>query len=314
MELRQLRQFVAVADTLNFRRAAERLHMAQPPLSVAVRKLEQEVGTPLFTRLARGVQLTAAGRAALRTARLCLDQAENLPAAARAAAGGESGRLRVGFVGSATYSLMPRLLPAFRARYPQVELVLHESTNLDLLAMIEADRIDIGLVRYPTASASSLRFEVVERDVFCAVLPAGHPLARKRRLTLRELANEPLIDYASTRVPGLHAMVMLAFQQAGLSPHAVQEATQVQTVISLVQSGMGVALVPSVTQRLSPDQVVFRPIGDLPASASIAIAMASHPHSESATALRFREIAAGLSAAPAAFPPARSMPRAARRA
>lgn len=295
MELRQLHQFVAVADTLNFRRAAERLHMAQPPLSVAIRKLEEEVGTPLFTRLARGVQLTAAGHAALRTARLCLDQAENLPAAARAAAGGESGRLRVGFVGSATYSLMPRLLPAFRARYPQVELVLRESTNLELLAMIEADRIDIGLVRYPTASASSLRFEVVERDVFCAVLPAGHPLAKKRRLSLRDLAGEPLIDYASTRVPGLHAMVMLAFQQAGLSPRAVQEATQVQTVISLVQSGMGVALVPSVAQRLSPDKVVFRPIDDLPASASIAIAMASHPQSESATAMRFREIAGRLS-------------------
>lgn len=291
MELRQLRQFVAVAETLNFRRAAECLHMAQPPLSVAIRKLEEEIGTPLFTRLPRGVQLTSAGVAALRTARQCIDQAENLGAAARAAASGESGRLRVGFVGSATYSLMPRLLPAFRARYPQVELVLHESTNLELLAMIEADKIDIGLVRYPTASASSLRFEVVERDVFCAVLPLGHPLARKRRLSLHDLAKEPLVDYASTRVSGLHAMVMRAFQQVGLSPRAVQEATQVQTVISLVQSGMGVALVPSVTQRLSPDKVVFRPIDDLPVSAGIAIAMASHPRSDSVTAQRFREIA-----------------------
>lgn len=291
MDLRQLRQFVALADTLSFRRAAERLHMAQPPLSVAIRKLEEGIGMPLFTRLPRGVQLTAAGSAALRAARQCLAQAERIPALARAAAHGESGELRIGFVGSATYALMPRLLPAFRARYPQVTLVLRESNNLDLLAMIEADQIDVGLVRHPTASASTLRFEVVEQDVFCAVLPANHRLAKKRRLTLRELAAEPLIDYASTQVPGLHAMAMLAFRLAGLAPQAVQEATQVQTVISLVQSGLGVALVPSVTQHLALKGVVFRPIADLPAAASIAIAMASHPDSDSAPARRFRELA-----------------------
>jgi DNA-binding transcriptional LysR family regulator len=291
MELRQLHQFIAVAETLNFGRAALRLHMAQPPLSVAIRKLEEEVGAPLFARQARGVALTAAGTAALVLARRCVNDAKALRDAALAAAGGEQGTLRVGFVGSATYALLPSLLPAFRARYPQVELVLRESANLELLAMVESGDLDVGLVRYPTGSASSLLFEIVERDVFCAVLPSAHVLAAKERLTLHELAREPFVDYASTHVPGLHAMVMLVFQQAGLTPHVAQEATQVQTVISLVQSGMGVALVPSVSARLAARDVVFRPVRGLPASAGISLAMATRADTHNPAALRFRELA-----------------------
>jgi DNA-binding transcriptional LysR family regulator len=291
MELRQLHQFIAVAETLNFGRAALRLHMAQPPLSVAIRKLEEEVGAPLFERQARGVALTAAGTAALVLARRCVNDAKSLRDAALAAAGGEQGTLRVGFVGSATYALLPSLLPAFRARYPQVELVLRESANLELLAMVESGDLDVGLVRYPTGSASSLLFEIVERDVFCAVVPSAHVLAAKERLTLHELAREPFVDYASTHVPGLHAMVMLVFQQAGLTPHVAQEATQVQTVISLVQSGMGVALVPSVSARLAARDVVFRPVRGLPASAGISLAMATRADTHNPAALRFRELA-----------------------
>jgi DNA-binding transcriptional LysR family regulator len=302
MELRQLNQFVAVAETLNFRRAAERLHMAQPPLSVAIRKLEEELGAALFERQPRGVALTAAGTEALRLARQCIATTRNLRNAVQAAAGGETGLLRVGFVGSATYALMPRLLPAFVARYPNVELELHESANLELLALVEAGDLDIGLVRYPTASASELRFEVLETDVFAAALPAAHPLARKRRLTLAQLAREPLIDYASSKVPGLHALVRLAFERAGLNPRVAQEATQVQTVISLVQSGMGVALVPSVSAQLAPHGVVFRPISDIPAAATIAIAMTSRPDGSNPAATRFRELALANVAAPPRMP------------
>ncbi|MEJ8847275.1 LysR family transcriptional regulator [Variovorax rhizosphaerae] len=291
MELRQLHQFIAVAETLNFGRAAERLHMAQPPLSVAIRKLEEEVGAPLFERQPRGVALTAAGTAALALARRCVNDAKALREAALAAAGGERGTLRVGFVGSATYALLPGLLPAFRARYPQVELVLRESANLELLAMVESGELDVGLVRHPTGSASELVVEIVERDMFCAVLPSTHALAGKKRLTLQELAREPFVDYASTHVPGLHAMVILVFQQAGLTPRVAQEATQVQTVISLVQSGMGVALVPSVSARLAARDVVFRPVQGLPASAGISLAMATRIDTLNPAAIRFREVA-----------------------
>ena len=138
MELRQLHQFIAVAETLNFSSAAERLHMAQPPLSVAIRKLEEEVGAPLFERRARGDRLTAAGTRRCALARRCVTRREEALRDAALAQPGASRALRVGFVGSATYALLPRLLPAFRARYPQVELVLRESANLELLAMVES--------------------------------------------------------------------------------------------------------------------------------------------------------------------------------
>jgi DNA-binding transcriptional LysR family regulator len=297
MELRQLKQFCTVAELLSFRRAAERLHMAQPPLSVAIRKLEDELGAELFERRGRTIRLTPAGLEALRTARRVLTDAEEVRTATRSAAKGESGRVRVGFVGSATYALLPRLLPVFRARYPNIELELRESTNIELLSLLESERLDVGLVRFPTASASALQFQIVERDVFQAVLPKGHRLASQREVTLKSLAQEPLIDYASTKVPGLHAMVMLAFQHAGLSPQVAQEATQVQTVMSLVESGLGVALVPSVSSRLASKNVVFRPIRGLPAAASIGIALAYHAEKEAAAAKRFREVAGEMTTA-----------------
>jgi len=131
--------------------------------------------------------------------------------------------------------------------------------------------------------------------VFQAVLPKGHKLATQRQVTLKALAQEPLIDYAATKVPGLHAMVMLAFQSVGLSPRVAQEATQVQTVVSLVESGLGVALVPSVSSRIASKKVVFRPIRGLPAAAGIAIAIAYHAQGESAATQRFREVAAEIS-------------------
>ena len=291
MELRQLKQFVAVAEALSFRRGAERLHMAQPPLSVAIRKLEDDLGAELFERRGRTIRLTAAGQEALRAARRCLADADEMRIATLRAAQGESGLVRIGFVGSATYSVLPRLLPLFRARHPGIELQLRESNNEEMLAMVENERLDVGLVRFPTVSVAALGFQVVERDVFHAVMPKAHPLARSREVTLKALSQEPLIAYAHTKVPGLHAMVTLAFQQAGLSPRPVQEATQVQTVLCLVESGLGVALVPSVSARCAPGNLVFRPIRGLPASASIGLAMTFHADNESAATKRLREVA-----------------------
>lgn len=292
MELRQLTQFCAVAEALSFRRAAETLHMAQPPLSVAIRKLEDELGAPLFERRGRSIALTDAGADALQRARRMLAEAEELRQAVRRAATGDTGRVRIGFVGSATYSLLPRLLPLFRRRYPGIELELHESTNEELLAQLESARLDLALVRFPTgSSAGALQMAMIESDQFQAVLPKGHPLATGRSVTLKALAQYPLIDYSSSRVAGLHAMVMLAFQQAGLSPRVAQEGTQVQTVISLVESGMGVALVPSVAARLASRQVVFRPIRGLPNGLAIGLALAWAPQTESTAARRLREMA-----------------------
>lgn len=295
MELRQLRQFVAVAEHLNFRRAAEVLHMAQPPLSVAIRNLEAELGVALFARRGRGIELTEAGHAACAAAKNCLFSAQDVFAAVNNVAAGERGHLRLAFVGSATYSALPTLLPAFRRRYPAIQLTLSEATNLQALKLLDAREIDMALVRYPTTHLSTLTYEMFERDHFVAAIPAGHALARKRHVTLAQLAAHPFIDYAANQVPGLHALVAFAFQQAGLSPSVVQKAIQVQTVISLVQSNMGVALVPSIVGKQAPRHVVLRPVADFPAGGpEMGVAMAFLARHAPATVARMREVAANF--------------------
>jgi DNA-binding transcriptional LysR family regulator len=290
MDLRQLKQFVAVAETRSFSRAAERLCMAQPPLSVAIRKLEEEIGFPLFERGSRGVQLTPAGTAALEAARKCLRDAEEVLSAARAAAGGEAGRLRIGFIGSVTFGLMPRLIQAFRARYPNVKLELVEATNQELLSAVEGETLDIGFLRMPTAQPPGVNVQLIERDVFVAALPAQHGLARRKSLSMKDLANQPFIGYAPSRVGGLHAAVTQLLMHAGVSPSVTQEAVQVQTVMGLVASGLGMALIPSVNATAASDLIAIRPIRDLPRASSIGIGLAYRASNESVVAKRFREV------------------------
>lgn len=289
MDLRQLRQLTVLAETLNFRRAAERLHMAQPPLSISIRRLEESLGARLFERGRRGVRLTEAGRAALHDARLAIFHAEQARRAARAAAAGEAGTLRVGFVGSATYALLPRALPEFRRRFPHVQLELAESTTARILARVEEETFDVGIVRSPVVRATPLQLETIERDVFAAVLPARHPLARSRRLRLADLAGEPFVFYSAAEVPGLHAVALLACQSAGFTPRVSQEAVQVQTVVSLVESGFGVALVPSVAKRHSSEQVVFRQLADPERTLAVGLALVYKAEPESGLVKRLRE-------------------------
>lgn len=290
MDLRQLRQFIAVAEARSFRRAAERLFMAQPPLSVAIRKLEEEIGVPLLDRGSRGVRLTAAGQAAYDAALKCLRDAEEVASVARAVAKGEAGRLRIGFIGSVTFGLMPRLIQAFSLRYPNVRLELREATNLDALTAVQSGAMDLGFVRVPAIRPADVDLQVVVQDVFCAALPAGHPLARRKTISLKELADEPLIGYMPSQVGGgLHAAMAQLFVQAGIAPRVAQEAVQVQTVIGLVESGLGVALVPSVNAPHASKGVAFRPIRGLPRDAVIGIALAYHASEESVVARRFRD-------------------------
>lgn len=291
MDLRQLRQFSAVAETLNFRRAAERLCMAQPPLSVAIRRLETEIGVALFERASRGVRLTAAGHAAYEVAQRCLRNADELMSAARAAAQGESGRLRIGFVGSVTYGLMPRCVRAFSARFPNVKLELHEATNAGAVSAVDGGTLDIAFVRVPTARPPTVKFQQIESDVFCVALPAGHPLVSKAQLRLKDLDGQAFVGYASSRAGGLHAAVTQLLQRAGVSPSVAQEGVQVHTLIGLVESGLGLALVPTVSAAHAPSGVAFRPIRDLPRDAAIGIALAYHATEESAVARRFRAMA-----------------------
>ena len=291
MDLRRIRHFVTLAETLNFRRAAERLHMAQPPLTVSIQKLEAELGTRLFNRDSTGVSLTPSGRAVLVEARKLLFHGSQLRETAKSTLEGTGGTLQIGFVGSATYGMLQKLLPLYHAQFPGVELVLQEATSVAIMQQLEDQALDVGLVRVPLLQTTKATLVQMERDVFIAALPRGSVLAGKGLLKLSDMQGEPFVMYAPTHAAGLHSSAMLACQQAGFIPRVTQEAVQVQTVLALVESGLGVALVPSVMQRFLSDKIVYRAFVDVPESASIGLALAYMAETESPAARSFRKLA-----------------------
>ncbi|AZI36922.1 putative LysR family transcriptional regulator [Caenibius tardaugens NBRC 16725] len=258
MELRQLRYFSVLAETLNFHRAAERLNISQPPLTVAIRKLEAELGVPLFERGARGVRLTAAGRAALEPAREALAQAQRVKDAVTQGGRGELGRLRIGFVGSAISERLPKIISAYRERYPRVELQLEEATSAEIADAIEERKLDAGLVRLPIMRRVGLETQVIEHDHLVVAVGPDHAVARRKSIALAELAELPFIIHGPISI--LHITIILACQKAGFTPRVAQEATQVQTVLGLVQSGLGVGLVPARMARFAPEGVRLMPL------------------------------------------------------
>lgn len=303
MEIRQLQQFVVLAETLNFRAAAQRLFMSQPPLSVSIRKLEEEIGVKLFSRTTHEVQLTREGEAVLESARQTLFHAQEVARIARSTAAGLSGILRIGFVGSAKNALLPKLLPSFRDNYPNVVMTCTEESNTWIISAVEQHRIDIGIVRVPLTRRSQIEYLVIERDRFVAALPASHPLTAKHELTLDDLAKHPFIHYTANVVPGLHSLVSLVFEEAGIFPRVTQEAVQVQTVLFLVASGLGVALVPGNAALRPIENVVFRSLPPQQGQTTIGLALAFNPHYETAVAKRFRGLAEAQAGEPS-LPPA----------
>ncbi|WP_340267964.1 LysR family transcriptional regulator [Sphingobium mellinum] len=253
MDLRQLRYFVAVAETRNFHRAAERLNISQPPITVAIRKLESELGEALFVRDPRGVTLTPAGRAALPAAREAIAATEQLRDVVREGASGLRGRLRLGIIGSANSDLLPRVIPPFCKAFPDVELALAEMSSVEIVQAIAAQQIDIGFIRLPMIDAAPVSVEVVEHDELVVALQATDPLAARKRLTLAELADRPFIFFNPVSV--LNAITHIACQRAGFAPRIQQQATQVQTLLSLVEAGLGVALIPGRSARFTSDRL-----------------------------------------------------------
>lgn len=291
MDLRRIRHFIVLAETLNYRRAAERLHMAQPPLTVSIQKLESELGTKLFERSSTGVALTASGRTVLAEARKLLFHGGQLQEVARDVVDGTGGTLRVGFVGTTTYGMLQRLLPQFRAEYPGVNLVLREATSVAILNQLEDHMLDVGLLRTPLLQSTTASLVQLEQDQFVVALPRGHALAQRGSLRLSDLAHEFFVTYSATAAAGLQAALMLACQSAGFLPKVSQEAVQVQTLLALVESGTGIALVPSVMQRYVSDKLVYRALDDLPDAAAVGVALAYLQGSEMAAASRFKDVA-----------------------
>jgi DNA-binding transcriptional LysR family regulator len=243
LELRQFRQFIAVAEELSFRRAAERLHMAQPPLTAAIRKIEAEVGTRLLERSNRVTGLTEAGLIFLEEARRTVSQADRAIQVTKRAGQGLVGSLRVTFVGaSSAHDLLPRVLKNFRKRHAEVELELRQATTAEQLAALRAERADLGFVVSPLLDAEDITAEVLFTDVLVAALPEDHSLARLKRLCLSDLAGEPWLLYPRREGPGLHSRVIEACSQAGFTPWIVQEAIQMDTILSLIAGGLGITL------------------------------------------------------------------------
>jgi len=271
MELRHLRYFLGVAETLNFSRAAEKLHVAQPSLSKQIRDLEHQVGAALFVRDRQRVELTAAGRVFREQARLVLEQAARAVQLAQRADRGEIGRLAVGFVGSVSYSFLPWVLRAFRERFPGVELDLRELDLPDQIASLRDGRIDAGFLRLPVQD-ENVAFEVIFREPFVLALPADHPLAGRQAVPLEQLADEAFILFPDRGGSGFRRQIVELCQRGGFLPHVVQEAAPMQNVIGLVGAGIGIAIVPESVQKIRVPEVEYRPFDRPLPQAEIALA------------------------------------------
>ena len=259
MELRHLRYFVAVAEELNFTRAARKLRIHQPPLSTQIRQLENELGTPLFRRLTRGVELTDAGKLLLEQARLILKQVEDATIGVRRRARGETGRIIVGTSGSYFHPLIVKILGECRARYPNLVIAPEvEVTNIPLLiAWLRTGRVDACLVPLPIDDTEDLAIEpLIDEDCVIA-LPRGHPLANSASAPLASLAKETFVLWYRGFSPDTYDSILAACARAGFDPKIGQGAPQVVTVIPLVAAGFGISIMPRSFSELHVPGVTF---------------------------------------------------------
>lgn len=264
MELRHLRCFLALAEELHFGRAAQRLALSQPPLSVAIQQLEAEIGARLFVRNSKSVQLTAAGHALLPQARALLDRAQQAVQVARDADQGLIGRLSAGFVGTMLYCGLPELLQQFRHTHPRLRLVLRELSSSEQWQEIEQDRLDVGFV-HATAVPTGLQHLLVARQPLVLCLPATHALAENKSvLSLSDFRDEPLALVSREVSPDYHDRILHLCLQAGWQPAERYELRHWLSVVSLVSQGMGVALVPDALQRAGLSGVTFLPLPNTP--------------------------------------------------
>ena len=285
MDLRHMRHFVAVAEELHFGRAAKRLHMAQPPLSNSIKRLEGDLGLDLFNRSRRGVELTDAGRIFLDEARRTLMQAD----LARKLAQREAAKVpevRVSFVGPALYRVLPDMLVQYRQEQKDVHVRLLERSSPDQISGILAGDFDVGFVTAGATSGSECESMLVERAAFVAAVPANWPVGARGSVTLRELADNPFISPPQHYAP-LSGESSNMFKDVGVMPHVAQEATQTNTAISLVAAGLGCSLVMATAASTQTRGVRFLPIEDVPSSATWEMAMAWHPR-------RLDKVAAGF--------------------
>jgi DNA-binding transcriptional LysR family regulator len=295
MELRHLRYVVTLAETLHFGRAAERLHLSQPPLSHQVRQLEDELKVQLFQRTKRQVQLTEAGRMFVQEARVILAQAAHASNLASRMTRGQVGQLTVGVAGPADAPIFVAILRAFAAKYPKIHIVLRNLGSLDQTHAINEGRLHVGFVALPI-DEGGLTTETVLRQPIVIALPPEHPLAALDCVPLQALAGEPQIMFARSNGPRFFDAVLAACRQAGFSMNIAHEVDNLYTACALVAAGLGVCFVPAGVQDGRSQSMVFRPVVPaLPIEMEIALAYKPEPASELVTMFVevVREVVAG---------------------
>lgn len=264
MELRHIEAFIAVSEELSFRRAAERLHIAQPPLSQQIKRLERDVGAVLLHRTTRHVALTPAGEAFLREARRAVQGVHAARRAAREVVAGKAGAVRFGFGGPASPEVLTLLTRMFRSRHPEVRLeVVGPLFGAELVEQLNHDEIDAGLLRLPVR-VSRIAVQEIIRHTMAVALPADHPLAGRAHVGLTELRDEPVIGYRTDRGGTVPTLIQGAFLRHGISPHVVQVAPDVHTLLSLVAAGAGIGFAPISADHIQLPGVALVPVPDIP--------------------------------------------------
>ncbi len=288
MELRHLRYFVAVADEMNFRRAAQRLHVSQPPLSRQIHDLEDELETKLFDRSRQKLALTPAGETFLKEARQILSLVQRAAQLAKAASRGEAGQLSLAILPPIGGLFLPPAVRAFRERYPVVDLTILDLVPQEQITALLDRRIDLGFVPLPVINlVPDLEFEPVREVDLMVALPPGHRLAKRRQLTLQRLAREPFVMISRSSTALLHDWVLNLCREAGFEAQVIKQAEGPSSILELVSAGFGVSLLPSLFQRF-PSDVIFRPLP--PATPKLHLALAWRRDNQSRLLKAFLEI------------------------
>lgn len=268
MNLRHVRYFVTVAEELSFTRAAAKCHIEQAPLSRAIKKLEHDLGLDLLLRSTRSVQLTPAGRVFLESAKVVIEELEHGVARAIKAQEGMIGQLNIAHVGSTVYEILPGIIRRFKTSYPLVNLRIKQLTSRDQLLQLITGDIDVGFVRSCPEEKELKAFLLFSEPFFC-VVSEGHPLVKEKQIRISLLANYPFIMMMRSPPPSLYQQVPGICAKAGFQPRIAQEVEDVESIVGLVSSGMGVALVPASLRNLTIRTVRYLPLADVAEQADV---------------------------------------------
>lgn len=272
MELRQLHYFLAVAETLHFGRAAERLHIAQQSLSFQIKQLEEELDVVLFERTTRSVALTPAGATLLAEVQVGLERISRGVELAQRVARGEGGRLYIGYTSTTLYNVTPPIIRSFRERFPQVEVVLRELVSPTLEQQLLSGDIDVGIGLFNGVTKSGLTYETIHQEPVAVALPKGHRLAQRPTLALSDLADERFVLYSRRAKRQSFDEIIALCHLAGFSPRIAQEADNESTVLGLVAAGLGVAIVASSISGVRSDEIAYRQLVEPPLIVQVAVA------------------------------------------